>query len=356
MEGTDPQTAATRSSLRAGRPALPEAAEVETVAELVRLAGDYSHPPRRRRVLVPIVLFLATCASTFWTGAVDWMPILHLDNLHRAALVFFRSWGEQPLNTAVAHGAAVLRLDWQRGLCYMAAVLGILLTHEMGHFLMALRHRIPASLPFFIPVPMLPFGTMGAVIGMQGSRANRSQMFDLGVTGPLAGLVIALPVTWIGIEQLDAAVGPGSGFCFHNPLIFRFLIDYLRPDYPTNAVLYLNQFNPLLMAGWVGMLVTGLNMVPISQLDGGHVAYALLGRRAHVLARGLLVAAILFILVAEQYNWVLMLVLVILMGTDHPPTANDHVPLGWPRRVIGWAALSIPIFCFPSLGVTEALP
>ena len=103
---------------------------------------------------------------------------------------------------------------------------------------------------------------------------------------------------------------------------------------------------------WVGMLITGLNMLPISQLDGGHVAYALLGRRAHVLGRGLLVASILFVLATEQYGWVLMIVLVTLIGTDHPPTADDAVPLGWPRRLLGWAALAIPILCFPPMGIT----
>ena len=162
----------------------------------------------------------------------------------------------------------------------MLAVLGILLTHEMGHFLMALRHRIPASLPYFIPLPVIPFGTMGAVIGMEGSKANRREMFDLGVAGPLAGLIIALPVSLIGIRMLPAAPVVGDSLCFHNPLLLQYLIAWLRPDYPTPAVLYLNQFNSFLMAGWMGMLVTGLNMLPISQLDGGHVAYAVLGRHA----------------------------------------------------------------------------
>ncbi len=356
VEGNPPPAPLPEDRQREDTAALRRSGRSAPADELTRLAGDYSHPPRRRRRLLPLLLFLATCLSTFWTGAVDWMPILRLDQLQRAWEVFAEGWQQQSPGAGWAHAVAVLRLEWLQGFQYMAAVLGILLTHEMGHFLMALRHRIPASLPFFIPVPMLPFGTMGAVIGMQGSKADRREMFDLGVAGPLAGLAVALPVTWIGIEHLDAAIPPGSGFCFHNPLVFRLLIDYLRPDYPTSEVLYLNQFNPFLMAGWVGMLVTGLNMVPVSQLDGGHVAYALLGKRAHALARGLLVAAILFILAAEQYNWVLMLVLVILIGTDHPPTANDHVPLGWHRRVIGWAALSIPIFCFPSMGVTDALP
>ena len=297
---------------------------------MARLAGDYSHSPYRRRIVLPVVLLLATCGSTFWAGTVYWEPIKHMGS--------FAQMGREIL------------ANWQPGLIYMTAVMAILLTHEMGHFLMALRHRIPASLPFFLPVPFFPFGTMGAVIAMQGSRANRRQMFDLGLAGPLAGLAIAVPIAWIGIQQLDPSPHSGGGFPLHHPLIFTLLIDLLRPDLPSDTVLGMNQFNPLLMAGWVGMLVTGLNMLPISQLDGGHVAYALLGRRrAHLLARGLVIAAITAILIWELYAFVVMLVLVILLGIHHPPTADDHVKLGWPRHAIGWASLAIPILCFPPM-------
>ena len=236
----------------------------------------------------------------------------------------------------------------------MGVVLAVLLTHEMGHFLMAVRYRVPASLPFFIPLPIVPFGTLGAVIGMEGSQANRREMFDLGVAGPLAGLAVTLPIAWIGIRLLKP-IPPGPGeMCFHNPLLLQYMIAWIQPTYPTPDVLYLNQFNSAyLMAAWMGMLVTGLNMLPISQFDGGHVAYALLGRRgAHALARGLLIAAILFVLYKENYGWVLLLVLVILLGVDHPPTADDRCKLGWLRLIIGWLAILIPIICFPPMGIT----
>ena len=301
---------------------------------------------RDRRVLLPVILLLATCLSTFWTGAAAWKPIAHVETLYRVFVVNLPQGS--PLR-ALGEALAVTPLDWRQGLLYMALVLGILLTHEMGHFLMAVRHRIPASLPYFIPLPVVPFGTLGAVIGMEGSLANRRQMFDLGVAGPLAGLAVALPIAWIGILWLPAVPPPGDSLCFHNPLIYQWLIAWIRPDYPTPNLLYLNQFNAYLMASWMGMLVTGLNMLPVSQFDGGHVAYALLGRQAHTLARALLIAAILFVLATETYAWVIMLVLVILLGIDHPATANDGQPLGWPRKLIGWAALLIPILCFPPL-------
>jgi len=305
-----------------------------------------------RRVALPAMLFLATCVSTFWAGAANWNPTGHLEVLYRVAAA---NWPQGSPMAAFNQGWAVAQsqMHWSQGLFYMGVVLGLLLTHEMGHFLVALRYRIPASFPYFIPLPIIPFGTLGAVIGMEGSRANRREMFDLGIAGPLAGLAVTLPVLWIGILKLPATPLPGHSLCFHNPLLLQYMIAWIRPDYSEPAVLYLNQFNSFLMAGWVGVLVTGLNMLPVSQLDGGHVSYALLGRRgAHLLARGLLILAIVFIIATESYFWIIMLVLVILLGTDHPPTANDHCPLGFWRRVIGWASLLIPVLCFPPLGIT----
>jgi membrane-associated protease RseP (regulator of RpoE activity) len=317
------------------------------------IAPDVPPPPQPRRVAMPVILLLATCLSTFWVGAVSWKPIVHLEALFRGIGVFADSLHRSSAIDALWQAMNVAQMDWYQGLVYMLAVLGILLTHEMGHFLMAVRHGIPASLPYFIPVPVIPFGTMGAVISMEGSQANRREMFDLGVAGPLAGLAVALPVTLVGIWLLPTIPAHGDSFCFHNPLLLEYMIAWLRPEYPTPSFLYLNQFNPFLMAGWMGMLVTGLNMLPISQLDGGHVAYAVLGERgAHILARGLLIAAILFILATEKYLWVIMLVLVILLGTDHPPTADDRCRIGRVRMAIGWLALLVPILCFPPLGIT----
>jgi membrane-associated protease RseP (regulator of RpoE activity) len=314
-------------------------------------AEDVSVPEEGRRFALPVILFLATCLSTFWLGAEAWNPT------GRIALFLGNAKANWPQGSPLAalneaRAIATNEMDWRQGLVYMGVVMGLLLAHEMGHFLMALRHRIPASLPYFIPLPIIPFGTLGAVIGMEGSRANRRQMFDLGIAGPLAGLAVTLPILWLGIVRLPGTPMGGQSFCFHNPLLLKYMIAWLRPDYPTPGVLYLNQFNSFLMAGWVGMLVTGLNMLPVSQLDGGHVAYALLGERAHLLARTLIVAAILYILATESYFWVVMLVLVILLGADHPPTADDRCRLGWMRWVLGWASLLIPLLCFPPRGIT----
>ncbi|MBI2826252.1 MAG: site-2 protease family protein [Planctomycetia bacterium] len=280
---------------------------------------DHRPPLARQRLLLPLALFVATCASTVWAWAGNH---LHLN--------------------VTPDGVRVVK-EWSEGFEYMAAVMGILLAHEMGHFIQALRYGVPASLPFFIPMPFTPIGTMGAVIGMQGSEADRKELFDIGLSGPLAGLVVALPLIWFGVTTADPFPLQVRGdLHFQDPLLFKVLMWLLRPDLLPGQELALN---PLLMAGWVGLLITGLNMLPVSQLDGGHVAYALFGRGSFWLARGVILAAIAFMVMANVYGWVVMLFLVMMIGIEHPPTANDRAPLGWGRKILGLASLAIPILC-----------
>ena len=285
-------------------------------------------PVRRRRIRLPIILFLLTCLSTFWVGSALWCPEQYLPFDWRLAFI----------------------ANWQNGLSYMLAVLGILMFHEMGHFLMTVRYRIPASLPYFIPVPITLLGTMGAVIAMAGHRANRRETFDIGIAGPLAGLVVALPVLWFGVQGLDLNQAGYGGVALDLPLLARLLIRWIHPEHASIDHIWISQVNALFMAGWVGLLITGLNMVPISQLDGGHVIYALFLKRAHWIARAFLVFVLCYIILSEAYMWTLMVALVTLIGTDHPPTANDHMPLGRGRYMLGLVSLVIPLFCFPPRG------
>ncbi|MBS0207926.1 MAG: hypothetical protein JSS27_03135 [Planctomycetes bacterium] len=287
--------------------------------------------PRQRRLILPLVLFLVTCLSTFWAGAAGSEgpegPMIAVG---------------LPIDPLYVLAAAVETVadHWHDGLMYMLAVMAILLAHEMGHFIQAVRHRVPASLPYFIPMPISPLGTMGALIAMRGSQADRRQLFDIGISGPIAGLLVALPVAWIGIAQSQPGNSP---MIFNDPLVLKWMVHWLHPNLGPNDSL---AWNPLYMAGWVGMLITGLNMMPISQLDGGHVAYALFGRGAHWLARGLVVAAGIAMAISQQPTWIVMLALVMLIGTDHPRTANDAAPIGWFRRMLGLASLLIPLVCF----------
>lgn len=276
--------------------------------------------PTQRRILLPLILFAFTCLSTFWSGSVGLYGIVAFSGIGN----FFD---------------VLVMASWWDGLTYMAAMMSILLAHEMGHFLMTLRHRIPASLPFFIPMPLTLIGTMGAVIALHGSKADRKQLFDIGIAGPLAGLVIAVPVLCAGIYLAQ----PDDTSLFSQPLISKLLISVIRPDLTGKSL----GMNPLLMAGWVGLLLTGLNMMPISQLDGGHVAYALFRRNAHRLAQAFLIVAIAFVVYSGQTVWVLMLSLVVLIGIYHPPTADDNVRMGAARTFLGYISLALPILCFP---------
>ena len=272
------------------------------------------------RLRLQVLLFLLTCLTTFAAGAVGWEPFL----------------------LGVDEGIAErIAANWPRGLAYAAAVMAVLAAHEAGHFVAARIHGIPATLPFFIPVPVLLTGTMGAVIGMEGSRANRRQLFDIALAGPVAGLVVAVPLLAWGM--LAGVAVPVRENPFALPLLARGLLAWVRPDLAAATTI---APNALFMAGWVGLLVTGLNMIPISQLDGGHVAYAVFGRRGNWLARAVLLAAIATIVVLGQYNWVVMVVVVTLLGVDHPPIRDEDQPPGLLRTVLGLAAFLIPILTF----------
>ena len=321
-------------------------------------------PPRvyRRRVGLPVILFLLTCASTFLAGATHYLPMVYCGwavgiNMDDNGLGPFTPPTLMPLRRA-------LYSHWGDGLLYMGCVLAILMTHEMGHFVMTLIYRVRASLPFFIPLPISPIGTMGAVIAMDSRIANRKQIFDIGLAGPLAGLVVALPIMWIGVQRMDLTPVPGD-LTLQAPLAMQLAIEYVHRDkdlngdgqvddkdrYDASLGFPLSKANAFFMAGWVGLLVTGLNMLPVSQLDGGHVTYSLFGKKAHWIARGFMLVAFIYmalmvVLYRVQPTWVLMVILVLLIGTDHPPTRDDTVKLGWFRTALGYASLLIPIFCF----------
>lgn len=311
------------------------------VAELVTSEADgpmdsvqpASFPrPRRRRL--PLILFLITCVSTVFAGATGWLPAYYL-------LSGVSNQNAMPLRR-------VILMHWQDGLTYMVCLLGILLMHEVGHFIATVRYRIPASFPFFLPLPISTIGTMGAVIAMDGRRADRKQILDIGLAGPLAGLLIAAPVLWIGIQKLDLTVPSHGPFELENPLIVRLILDRAAPEgYQPGMKIGYSQLNSYFMAGWVGLLITGLNMLPVSQLDGGHVIYVLFGKRARWVARAFLAAAFVFIIWERAWAWSLMAMIILLIGPDHPPTRDDTVPLGWFRTVLGWLSLLIPILCFP---------
>ena len=273
-----------------------------------------------RRRLLHLVLYLLTAATTFSAGVVGWEPVvLGIDADVAAGLA--------------AHG--------MRGLVYMLSVLAVLSAHEAGHFVAAMIHGIPATLPFFLPVPVLLTGTLGAVIGMDGSRATRRELFDIAIAGPLAGLAVALPLLWAGFVTADS-----GETLFTLPLVGQWMLAAARPELAGTGAAAGIAPNALFMAGWVGLLVTGLNMMPLSQLDGGHVIYALFGERSKWLARTVLLASMAAIILTGRTNWTLMIVLVTMLGVDHPPVQDEGPPIGAWRTALGLLSLAIPLLTF----------
>jgi len=230
------------------------------------------------------------------------------------------------------------------GPLYSICLLSILTAHEFGHYFAAKYHRVPATLPYFIPFPSI-LGTLGAVIRMSPYLPNRRALFDIAAAGPIAGLVVAVPVTFIGVATstvIQAAQTPENSISLGDTLLFRAIQYVVLGPMPPGAELMLNG---IAFAGWVGLFVTALNLLPIGQLDGGHVCYALFGRRARLVA-GLTFLVLGAVTAMMGLHYLIILVLLWVMGIKHPPTMNDYIPLSRRRRQIGYALALVFIVSF----------
>ncbi len=295
-------------------------------------------PVRRSRIhRIAVWLAIATVFSTFWAGVGAWVPTALFDNAwQRQSLMPFRQ---------------ALLANWFDGLQFSLALMAILAAHELGHYIMTIYYRVPSTPPLFIPFPFFsPIGTMGAVIMMQSGQADRRQIFDIGLAGPLAGLLVAFPIMIWGVLHADAITyAPNEVLVMGQPLLIQWLAAWLVPDRAQDFIAITNhQANPLLMAAWVGLLVTGLNMMPLGQLDGGHVTFGLVGRHSYWIAVAAVAAAIGYMVYARIMIFWLMLVLVFVMGLRHPPSSNDDRTLGLPRQILGWCCLILPLLCIPA--------
>jgi membrane-associated protease RseP (regulator of RpoE activity) len=267
-----------------------------------------------------LALFLLTVASVFVVGGLRSVEVPG-----RGTLV-----GIDPVDGA---GLAV-------------GLLVILVAHEMGHYLAARYYGVDATLPFFIPFPLPGFslvGTLGAFIRIRSPIPHRRALFDIGVAGPLAGFVVALPVLWLGIAE--ATVHPlgdePQGLFLGEPLLFRFVTRLVHGAVGDDQTLLMGRLG---LAAWFGLLVTALNMMPIGQLDGGHVTYALLRERAHRISR--LASWVCVGLVYFSPSWILWAILVRVLGRRHPPTLDDGAPIGRARVVVGLLSFAVLAVCF----------
>lgn len=250
------------------------------------------------------------------------------------------------------------------GLPHAATLLSILTVHEFSHYLAARRYGSPASLPYFIPIPVWPLGTLGAVIVQKSPIRSRKAIFDLGISGPLGGLVIALPLLVLGLLLSKVEPLPAEGgYIMEGNSILYFLIKWaiFRQPLPAGGMDVL--LHPVAFAAWAGLLVTGLNLLPVGQYDGGHVAYAMWGAKAWSVARGMVFLMFawgsLLLLLGNGIGmtWLLFGALGSFMGARHPAPLNDLMPLDRTRRWIGWGMVllfvlilvPIPLTIIPAL-------
>ena len=251
--------------------------------------------------------------------------------------------------------ATWLSVTWTGGFVFALCVMTILTCHEMGHYIQTRRYRIRSSLPYFIPLPIpgAIFGTMGAIIKMDGRIPNRRVLFDIGISGPLAGLVPTLMFCAIGVQQ--AQIGPigGTSLQFGYPLLFQWFSHYVFGPIPDDMTLYINSIG---LAGWFGLFLTSLNLFPLGQLDGGHVFYAILSKRAPTLSVVLYTLIVAYVIFAQAYVWIIMLVLICLMNPRHPPTQDDEPPIGMFRAVLGIVTLAFIIIGFTVNPITITTP
>ncbi len=289
-----------------------------------RLIPVVEEPARRAssQIFLPAALFLITVFTTLWAGAYQ-----------TNTTPFLGAW------RFLVQDPSVL---W-RGVPFAATLLGILVTHELGHYVLSRIHRVPASLPLFIPGPPHFIGTFGAIIRMRGPILSRKALFDIGVAGPIAGFVVAVVALIIGL-RLSKVVSGETAYGLHlgEPLLLQFMSWLVIGPLPPNTDVVLH---PIGFAAWFGLFVTSLNLIPIGQLDGGHVAYALWGSRQRTMAVAIVPALIVLGFVGWP-GWFLWAGMAGLWGLAHPPVQDPEVALGRTRIWVGWAALAIFVLTF----------
>jgi len=292
-------------------------------------------PPQKPKYWLHLLLFLMTVVTTTLTGAM----LKGKDP--------FASWA-----------------DFSAGFSYSFALLTILFSHEMGHYLAARYYKIDVTLPYFIPLFLPAFhpGTLGAFIKMRSPMPHKKALFDVGVAGPLAGFGVSLIFLIIGFSRLPDTPGiyayieqihplddqHGINLILGNTLLYDWLGSFFGADrLPMNEVYHF----PFIFAAWFGLLVTAINLMPIGQLDGGHITYAMFGDRARYIALSafflLIVLNVYLISNFNSYIWVLWSILIlVVIRFRHPPTLNDYIVLDKKRKILGWLSYLIFILCF----------
>jgi len=302
--------------------------------------------PRRRKFVhrysLHIALFLATLLTTSISGGFNYLGF----EMSTGAAEPLSSW------------ATLVSWDWlSKGLWFSVPLLLILGSHEFGHYAYCRRHDVDATLPYFIPAPVPLTGTVGAVIRIREPFPSKRALFDIGVAGPIAGFVVLVPFLYWGLalsRQVDFPEGADVVF-FGEPLLLK-AIAWLRfGPLPDGQDITLH---PLGFAAWWGMLATALNLLPFGQLDGGHIAYAVLGRRSRYVSAATLGAAVLLTLYSMSWAFftVMLIVMAFLFGVGHPRVIDEDTPLSTGRQLVALFAAVMFIVCFTPVPIEMFVP
>lgn len=292
-------------------------------------------PPAARpeRVWLHVALLALTIVTTTFIGGAHYLSF---------AADFGSSESDLALGALLASPSF-----WLHGLWYSMTVLAILGCHEMGHYVACRYYAVDASLPYFLPAPTPLTGTLGAFIKIRSRIPSKIALFDIGIAGPIAGFVIAVPALVIGLMLSRIVALPENfpGLELGEPLLFRLASHLIFGAVPDGSTINLH---PVAFAAWFGLLATALNLFPISQLDGGHISYAVFGRRSTWVTMGMLTVAIGLTTISSSWLvWTVLLVLMLfVVGPRHPPTLNDHVPLDRSRLLLAAFAVLMLILCF----------
>ena len=281
---------------------------------------------------------------------IDDKVILRNPTIPRIHLVlFFLTVFTTLLAGALMEGAKVLEnpLELLKGIPFSFTLMFILGTHEFGHYYYAQKHKVDATLPYFIPAPPFLFliGTFGAFIKIKSPIYRKDALLQIGAAGPIAGFVIAVPALIIGLLLSDVVEKSNiqGALILGDSILMKILTWITHPKLMDTQDIMLH---PIAFAGWIGLLVTMLNLLPIGQLDGGHVAYAMLGKKQRLIGQ----IAFIFLIPLSflSINWLIwgLLLLILMRSVKHPPIQDIHIPLSDTDKRIGYICLLIFIVCF----------
>ncbi len=296
----------------------------EGTKDLIRLVSGVVLREEKTNFILPLILLFLTILTTLFIGS-----------LHR---------GGNPLTSPK---------DLILGIPFSFSLLLILGGHELGHYFTARKNGVLATLPLFLPIPHPLIGTMGAFIRIKSIIPTRKALIRVGIAGPLTGFLIAIPITVIGLRysklitpsELKGGIGLGSS------ILFRFLSNLFFKEIPPGSDVLLH---PMAFAGWLGLFVTAMNLLPLGQLDGGHIAYAFFYKRVRIV-QGVMVA-ILLILGIKWPGWYFWVLLCFLLGLRHPPTQDEITGLKRQEKILALLALLLFILTFTPFPFYEVSP